>query len=86
MTVEQLLNTDVSTLEKMSDDELRTHFKPYIVVCQPPEREKKVTRNVVNLSKPKKRTLEEQMKDLATMHGVDLDATKAREMLPPNLR
>ena len=91
MTIETLLECDVSVLEKMTDDELRTHFQPYLVVCQPPVDEHKtkvvkIKRKSSKVSYSVKRTLEEQMKELADLHNVDLDAEKSRDLLPPNLR
>ena len=91
MTIETLLECDVSVLEKMTDDELRTHFQPYLVVCQPPVDEHKtkvvmIKRKSSKVSSSVKRTLEEQMKELADLHNVDLDAEKSRDLLPPNLR
>ena len=41
MTIETLLECEVSVLEKMTDAELLTHFQPYLVVCQPPVDEHK---------------------------------------------
>ena len=84
MTIETLLECEVSMLEKLTDDELLTHFQPYLVVCQPPVDEHKT--KVVKVSSGVKRTLEEQMKELADLHSIDLDAEKARDLLPPNLR
>ena len=91
MTIETLLECDVSVLEKMTDDELRTHFQPYLVVCQPPVDEHKtkvvkIKRKSSKVSSSVTRTLEEQMKELADLHNVDLDAEKSRDLLPPNLR
>ena len=91
MTIETLLECDVSVLEKMTDDELRTHFQPYLVVCQPPVDEHKtkvvkIKRKSSKVSSSVKRTLEAQMKELADLHNVDLDAEKSRDLLPPNLR
>ena len=91
MTIETLLECDVSVLEKMTDDELRTHFQPYLVVCQPPVDEHKtkvvkIKRKSSKVSSSVKRTLEEKMKELADLHNVDLDAEKSRDLLPPNLR
>ena len=91
MTIETLLECDVSVLEKMTDDELRTHFQKYLVVCQPPVDEHKtkvvkIKRKSSKVSSSVKRTLQEQMKELADLHNVDLDAEKSRDLLPPNLR
>jgi|14BtaG_2_1085337.scaffolds.fasta_scaffold253635_2 hypothetical protein len=91
MTIETLLECEVSVLEKMTDDELLTHFQPYLVVCQPPVDERKtkvvkIKRKSAKVSSSVKRTLEEQMKELADLHSIDLDAEKARNLLPPNLR
>ena len=91
MTIETLLECEVSVLEKMTDADLLTHFQPYLVVCQPPVDEHKtkvvkIKRKSSKVSTSVKRTLEEQMKELADLHNVDLDAEKARDLLPPNLR
>lgn len=34
MTIKELLGVDVDTLEKMSDEELRAHCHPYLVVAE----------------------------------------------------
>ena len=86
MTIEELLGCDITKLEKMSDEELREHFKPYMSVTQPepkvaivkPKRKKSV-------NKKQQQNLEEQMKALAELHGVELDKP-AKDMLPANLR
>ena len=74
MTIEDLLNCDVKLLEAMTDDELLEHFKPYLVVCQPP----------LDDSVREKRTLEDQMRELADLHNVDLD--EGADLLPANLK
>ena len=90
MTIEELLNCDVTLLEAMTDDELLEHFKPYLVVCQPPlddsvkvvkgpKRKRKTSQ-----SKGSKPTLEEQMRELAELHNVDLD--EGTDLLPANLK
>jgi hypothetical protein len=35
MTLEQLLECDAATLEKMTDEQLLEHFKPYLTVTRP---------------------------------------------------
>ena len=35
MTLEELLECDAATLEKMSDDELKKHFEQYLNVTRP---------------------------------------------------
>lgn len=90
MTIEELLNCEVIELEAMSDDELLEHFKPYLTVCQPP-----VDDNIKVVKGPKrkrktsisigqKRTLEEQMRELADLHNVDL--SEGTDLLPSNLK
>jgi len=90
MTIEELLNCDVTLLEAMTDDELLGHFKPYLIVCQPP-----LDDNVIVVKGPKrkrktaistreKRTLEEQMRELADLHNVELD--DGVDLLPANLK
>jgi|TARA_R100001443_G_scaffold109841_2_gene121439 hypothetical protein len=89
MTIEELLNCNIAELENMSDEELKEHFKPYLSVTQPdpnvaivkPKRKKKAS----VISKKKKQTLEEQMKELAELHGVNLEKP-AKDILPANLR
>jgi predicted ATP-dependent endonuclease of OLD family len=89
MTIEEILNCNISELEKMSDDELREHFKPYLSVTQPdpniattkPKRKIKAT----TISKKKKQTLKQQMEELAKLHGVKLDKS-AKDILPKNLQ
>jgi len=87
MTIEELLDCDVAALEQMTDDDLAKHFAPYLVVCNPPEHEP----NVVNIGKPKrkkaakkkvKEKLADQMRELADLHGVDLEKIN----LPANLQ
>ncbi len=90
MTIEDLLNCDVKLLEAMTDDELLEHFKPYLVVCQPPlDDNVKIVKGPkrkrkTSLSMGSKRTLEEQMRDLAELHNVDLD--EGTDLLPSNLK
>ena len=90
MTIEDLLNCDVKLLEAMTDDELLEHFKPYLVVCQPPlDDNVKIVKGPkrkrkTSLSMGSKRTLEEQMRDLAELHNVDLD--EGTDLLPANLK
>ena len=85
MTIEELLNCDVAALEQMTDNDLAKHFAPYLVVCNPPEHEP----SVVNIGKPKrkkaakkKEKLADQMRELADLHGVDLEKIN----LPANLQ
>ena len=85
MTIEELLDCDVAALEQMTDDDLAKHFAPYLVVCNPPEHEP----NIVNIGKPKrkkaakkKEKLADQMRELADLHGVDLEKIN----LPANLQ
>ena len=85
MTIEELLDCDVAALEQMTDNDLAKHFAPYLVVCNPPEHEP----NVVNIGKPKrkkaakkKEKLADQMRELADLHGVDLEKIN----LPANLQ
>ena len=90
MTIEELLNCDVTLLEAMTDDELLEHFKPYLVVCQPPlDDSVKVVKGPkrkrkTSISVREKRTLEEQMRELADLHDVDLD--EGADLLPANLK
>jgi len=90
VTIEDLLNCDVKLLEAMTDDELLEHFKPYLVVCQPPlDDNVKIVKGPkrkrkTSLSMGSKRTLEEQMRDLAELHNVDLD--EGTDLLPSNLK
>lgn len=87
MTIEELLNVNVDELERMSDADLLTHFKPYLIVTQPPTSTDKPT--VINIAKPKARkgrTLEQQMQELANLHGVKLEKGTERKTLPANLR
>ena len=90
MTIEDLLNCDVKLFEAMTDDELLEHFKPYLVVCQPPlDDSVKIVKGPkrkrkTSLSMGSKRTLEEQMRDLAELHNVDLD--EGTDLLPSNLK
>ena len=90
MTIEDLLNCDVKLLEAMTDDELLEHFKPYLIVCQPPlDDSVKVVKGPkrkrkTSLSMGSKRTLEEQMRDLAELHNVELD--EGTDLLPSNLK
>ena len=90
MTIEELLNCNVTLLEAMTDDELLEHFKPYLVVCQPP-----LDDNVIVVKGPKrkrktaisireKRTLEEQMRELADLHNIELN--DGADLLPANLK
>ena len=90
MTIEELLNCDVTLLEAMTDDELLEHFKPYLIVCQPPlDDSVKVVKGPkrkrkTSISVREKRTLEEQMRELADLHNVDLD--EGTDLLPANLK
>jgi hypothetical protein len=90
VTIEELLNCDVTLLEAMTDDELLEHFKPYLVVCQPPlDDSVKVVKGPkrkrkASLSMGSKRTLEEQMRELAELHNVELD--EGADLLPTNLK
>ncbi len=90
MTIEELLNCDVTLLEAMTDDELLEHFKPYLIVCQPPlDDSVKVVKGPkrkrkTSISVREKRTLEEQMRELADLHDVDLD--EGADLLPANLK
>ena len=85
MTIEELLNCDVTLLEAMADDELLEHFKPYLIVCQPPlDDNVKVVKGKTSISVREKRTLEEQMRELADLHNVDLD--EGTDLLPANLK
>ena len=90
MTIEELLNCDVTLLEAMTDDELLEHFKPYLIVCQPPlDDSVKVVKGPkrkrkTSISVREKRTLEEQMRELAELHNVDLD--EGTDLLPANLK
>ena len=90
MTIEELLNCDVTLLEAMTDDELLGHFKPYLIVCQPPLDENvKIVKGPkrkrkTSLSMGSKRTLEEQMRELADLHNVELD--DGADLLPTNLK
>ena len=74
----------------MTDDELLEHFKPYLVVCQPPlDDSVKVVKGPkrkrkTSLLMGSKRTLEEQMRELAELHNVDLD--EGTDLLPANLK
>ena len=90
MTIEELLNCDVTLLEAMTDGELLEHFKPYLIVCQPPlddnvrivkgpKRKRKTS-----ISIREKRTLEDQMRELADLHNIDLD--EGADLLPANLK
>ena len=85
MTIEQLLDCSVDQLEQMSDEELKKHFAPYLVVCSPPEKE----HDIVKIDKPKRKkrktkneALEEQMKELADLHNINLENVQ----LPKNLQ
>ena len=90
MTIEELLNCDVTLLEAMTNDELLEHFKPYLIVCQPPlDDSVKVVKGPkrkrkTSISVREKRTLEEQMRELAELHDVDLDNSET--LLPTNLK
>jgi RNA recognition motif-containing protein len=90
VTIEELLNCDVTLLEAMTDDELLEHFKPYLIVCQPPlDDSVKVVKGPkrkrkTSISVREKRTLEEQMRELADLHDVDLD--EGADLLPANLK
>jgi hypothetical protein len=90
VTIEELLNCDVTLLEAMTDDELLGHFKPYLIVCQPPLDENvKIVKGPkrkrkTSLSMGSKRTLEEQMRELADLHNVELD--DGADLLPTNLK
>lgn len=90
MTIEELLNCDVTLLEAMTDDELLEHFKPYLIVCQPPlDDSVKVVKGPkrkrkTSISVREKRTLEDQMRELADLHNVDLD--EGADLLPANLK
>ena len=90
MTIEELLNCDVTLLEAMTNDELLEHFKPYLSVCQPPlDDSVKVVKGPkrkrkTSISIGAKRTLEEQMRELAELHNVDLD--EGTDLLPANLK
>ena len=90
MTIEDLLNCDVKLLEAMTDDELLEHFKPYLIVCQPPlDDSVKVVKGPkrkrkTSISVREKRTLEEQMRELADLHNVELD--DGVDLLPTNLK
>ena len=86
MTIEVLLDCSVEQLEAMTDDELSTHFAPYLVVCAAPPKEA----DVVTIQKPKRKkrktknqSLTEQMQELANLHDVDLNNAKK---LPKNLQ
>lgn len=74
----------------MTDDELLGHFKPYLIVCQPPLDENvKIVKGPkrkrkTSLSMGSKRTLEEQMRELADLHNVELD--DGADLLPTNLK
>ena len=74
----------------MTDDELLEHFKPYLVVCQPPlDDSVKIVKGPkrkrkTSLTMGSKRTLEEQMRDLAELHNVELD--EGTDLLPSNLK
>tara|TARA_Y100001951_G_scaffold37977_1_gene29910 strand:+ start:314 stop:538 length:225 start_codon:yes stop_codon:yes gene_type:complete len=74
----------------MTDDELLEHFKPYLIVCQPPlDDSVKVVKGPkrkrkTSISVREKRTLEEQMRELADLHDVDLD--EGADLLPANLK
>ena len=74
----------------MTDGELLEHFKPYLIVCQPPlddnvrivkgpKRKRKTS-----ISIREKRTLEDQMRELADLHNIDLD--EGADLLPANLK
>ena len=90
MTIEELLNCDVTLLEAMTDDELLEHFKPYLIVCQPPlDDSVKVVKGPkrkrkTSISVREKRTLEDQMRELADLHNVELD--DGVDLLPANLK
>ena len=90
VTIEELLNCDVTLLEAMTDDELLEHFKPYLIVCQPPlDDSVKVVKGPkrkrkTSISVREKRTLEEQMRELADLHNVELD--DGVDLLPANLK
>ena len=90
MTIEELLNCDVTLLEAMTDDELLEHFKPYLIVCQPPlDDSVKIVKGPkrkrkTSISVREKRTLEDQMRELADLHNVDLD--EGADLLPANLK
>jgi len=90
MTIEELLNCDVTLLEAMTNDELLEHFKPYLSVCQPPlDDSVKIVKGPkrkrkTSISVREKRTLEDQMRELADLHDVDLD--EGADLLPANLK
>ena len=90
MTIEELLNCDVTLLEAMTDDELLEHFKPYLIVCQPPLDDGVIVvkgpkrKRKTSISVREKRTLEEQMRELADLHNVELD--DGVDLLPANLK
>ena len=90
MTIEELLNCDVTLLEAMTDDELLEHFKPYLIVCQPPlDDSVKVVKGPkrkrkTSISVREKRPVEDQLRELADLHNVELD--DGVDLLPANLK
>tara|TARA_R100000306_G_C4376889_1_gene142314 strand:- start:2531 stop:2728 length:198 start_codon:yes stop_codon:yes gene_type:complete len=65
MTIEELLDTSVEALEKMTDEELMKYFEPYLEISKPAER----IEMPLKKSKP---SLRKQMEELAKQHNVKI--------------
>ena len=68
MTLEQLLDCDAVTLEAMTDEQLLTHFKPFLNVTRPELAPKKRT----NPDQPIPFVIKQKMAKLQAL-GIDLD-------------
>lgn len=81
MTIEQLLECSAADLEKMSDEELRKHFEPYLVVTRPELIEKPMKKedfiSVRGMSAPVKKVSQKQQtlnkaNDILKQYGLSL--------------
>jgi hypothetical protein len=79
MTLEQLLEMDASTLEKMSDEDLRKHFEPMLNVTRPERQTSRPTNSnqprIVEYISPKKQAI----LDLLKNEGFDYLAEKRKK-------
>ena len=76
MTIEELLDCDANTLEKMTDAELLKHFEPYLKVTRPelavkPET-KSHARPINNFVSKEKQEKLEKARAVAKQFGLEL--------------
>ena len=71
MKIEELLQCDAATLEKMTDTELLEHFKDVLHVTRPEQQPKRVTNVMQQVAKANPKVIAAMA--IASSHGIKID-------------